>query len=457
MIQLAQRIRLGREVPADMLRTLAGKLKTIPAAESAAEVSGRKGRIPTQADNGDPAGELESLATAGGVTSQRIAGLMTRISGVLHAELGTALLAHCYAYHGSSQASALTYDPDFIRRHDLYPRGRPSAAAWPAAKLQHGKDGGSRMTGSLSGLGIQLHQLEVQASAQSFGRGDWNGLVPAMLSATRMVPRTLRSDRAQEYVALSAGLGRELLALCVSDALSDQWCAPRISRLLSPLRRERLESLLSRGSFSDAVVVLSPSELFLLGQAYLIGIKVLPARACGRLAPFLQFEGAGCAGDVLKTPALMSPALDRLREIVPGEGSPALDAFLKEVEQYGPFMWRRIGLTENSLRFCDTYELLQNFTPLDLLFERIFDLKIRVAEIGYSASLPASIGGMLEQQALQNLITDPASPRIDSWDGVIEQIGRLGPGNSRGWVEELLNQRMLSIYSGKPNDKPEKL
>jgi hypothetical protein len=453
MIRLSRNINQSREGQAESLKALSAKLKTIPAADSTPEPGGRKGRPQTQAITADLPGELESLAADPGRAPRRMAELMKRTAAVLHAELGTVLLAYCYTYHSSSQSSALTYDPDFVRKHAFYPRERSSAQEWLPARMERGSGGGGRITGSLSGLGIQLHQLEMQTSAQSFGKGDWNRLLPAMLSGTRLVPRVLRSERAREFVALTTSLGRELLALCASEPPSERWCAPHISELLSPLRRERLDGLLHRGSFIDAAEALSPSELFLLGQAYLIEAGVLPPSEAARIAPFLRFEEAARAGVAATPPSFSSPALDRLREIVPADGLPALDSFLGEVEQYGPLLWHRLGLEENAFRYCDTYELLRNFTAPDLLFERIVDLKIRVAEIGYSAGLPASIGGLLEQQAIQNIITDPASPRVDSWDGVIQQIRRLGPGNSRGWVEELLNQGTLAIYSAKPNDK----
>jgi hypothetical protein len=457
MIQLTRKINLSGEAPADLLQSLAGKIMKLPAPEASSGIAGTKGRPSEQSGYELLAKELESLALRhkGGGAAEPMAGLVKQVAGVLHAELGITLLAHCYAYHGTSQTAALTYDPDFIRKHEFYPRGRPAPAGWLPAELEQGKERGSLITGSLSGLGIQLHTVEMGASAQSFGIKDWSGFVPAMLSGIRAVPRSLQSERAQEYVALTVRLGRELLASRVSDPRSGQWCDQYISMLLSPLRRERLDRFLSRGSFGDAVGVLSPSELFLLGEAYLVALDMLPSPARARLAAFVQSDGAGRVQDALKAPEFASPALDRLREIIPREGSPALDDFQDEVEQFGPFVWRRFGLTANSFRFCDSYEQLQNHPSSDLLFGRIFDLKIRLAEVGYSVGLPAAISGDLAELAIQNLITDPAAASVDSWSDVVEQISRLGPWSVRDWIQELLNLGRLSLRPGKQTDGPE--
>ncbi len=382
---------------------------------------------------------------------------MARAAGLLNTELGTMLLAHSYADYESPRAAGLALDPEFIRKHDFFPAGESSPSRWSAAELVQDKQRGNLITGSLSGVAFQLHQIEAGASAQSFGRKDWNKLVPALLSGIRMVPQSLRSERAQEFVALSVRLGRELVAAGAADPSFKAWCNQYLPLLLSALRRERFEDLLRGGDVTGAVDLFSPSELFSLGEAYLISQGILPAGACGGVASFLRYSGNGCGhSPERRAPELVSPVLERLGKVIPPDGSSQYRNFQREVEQYGFPLWRRFDLTDLSFQFCDTYEQLQTYAAPELLFERISDLKIRLAEIGHATGLPASIGGLVGELAIQNLVTDPASATVETWDEVMKQIGRLGPYQVRGWVEELLNQGDLSNQPGKTGEKVEK-
>jgi hypothetical protein len=66
-----------------------------------------------------------------------------------------------------------------------------------------------------------------------------------------------------------------------------------------------------------------------------------------------------------------------------------------------------------------------------LLFDRINDLKIRLAETSYAAGLPASLAGPLGELAIKSLLADPASVQIDRWSDVIDGIARLESQDAR--------------------------
>jgi hypothetical protein len=207
---------------------------------------------------------------------------------------------------------------------------------------------------------------------------------------------------------------------------------------------DRLADRVRRQDPIGALELLSPSELFFLGEAYLGDVGALPLRVRDRLCAY------GCNLDApAKAPDIMSPALERLREIVPAEGSADLDAFEREVGQYGCNVERRLGLAEVSLQLCDPYERLQDSVSPDLLFDRIIDLKIKLAETGYAAGAPASVAGMVGDLALEYLVADSASIPAGSWNDLMKQIMLLSPGHHFMWMEELLNRGFLSVYSGK--------
>lgn len=445
-IQLVKKLQGSRERHSDWLQALAAEVRKLPASASAAATSQNK--VPSPPGNAyeDLARELEAPSDPIILRDYPawVQGVLKQVAAVLHTELGLALLGHCYAYDGSPQTAVLSYDPDFIRKHDFYPHRQPSQPGWTGAALleEPGNERGGVITGSLAGLQIQLNRLETAASAQSFGRWGSGKVLPAMLSGMRVIHPQLRTDRAQEYVALSVRLGRELMALCLSAPATDGWCDQHLSALISPLRRNQVADFVTRGDLIGAMEELSPSELFFLGEAYLAEVGTLPARACRRLCAY------GCDLDApMKAPEIMSPALERLREIIPAAASAESDAFQREVEQYGCSVWQRLGIPDVSLRFCDSYERLQNSALPDFLFDRIIDLKIRLAETGYSAGVPASVGGMVGESALQYLIADPASTLVGTWNDLMKEIMRLGPAHQIFWMEELLNRGALSIYS----------
>jgi hypothetical protein len=263
-----------------------------------------------------------------------------------------------------------------------------------------------------------------------------------MLSGVRIIDPQLRTDRAQEYVALSVRLGRELMAWCLSASATGEWCDQHFSALISPMRRNQVVDFVTRGDRVGAIELLSPSEMFFLGEAYLTEAGMLPASASRRLCAY------GCElTSTLKAPEIASPVLERLREIIPAAGSVESDAFQREVNQYGCSVWRRLGLSDVSLQLCDSYERLQNSDLPDFLFDRIIDLKIRLAETGYAVGVPASVAGMVGELALQYLIADPASIRIGAWDDLMKEIMGLGLAHQMMWMEELLNRGSLSVYS----------
>jgi tetratricopeptide (TPR) repeat protein len=447
------------------MKTFAENVGNLTCAEASASSSAKTDKRKSAPDFNQAASRLESLLNGPPPKPRHlddptivvtVPQMMQQISSALDTELGVALLAHCYAYYGTTQIAALSYNADFIRSHDFFRPGRSSPAFWSAALLEAGADQRGLITGLLSGLGIRMHQLEMGPSAQSFGKEPWNRLAPAILSGMRTTSRSLRSDRTQEYVALSVRLGRELLALHATAPAAAGWLDLCANGLISPIRREQLKTFLATGSFKEALDLFSPSELFLLGEAYLLSSEILPASTCHRLTGFVRRAGNACGKESFgKAPEFSSPTLERLRKIVPSAASPELETFQKEVEQYGFLAWRRIGLADNSFRFYESYEQLQFPSTMDILFERFNDLKIRLAEISYSAGLPASVNELLGDMALQRLVTDPATANIQNWKGVIDQIEKLGPDQCRGWVEELLGTGALSAYSGKSIQHPE--
>jgi hypothetical protein len=141
------------------------------------------------------------------------------------------------------------------------------------------------------------------------------------------------------------------------------------------------------------------------------------------------------------------PVLARIREIVPTDRSSEARQFRREVDQYGILLRRRVGLSQLSFSLADSYEQLERNSREELLYERICDLKIKVAELSYSLGLPAYLGEVLGELAVRDILPQSAAVRTNSWKLALEQIGRLEPENARNWVEELMNRGILAIPS----------
>ncbi len=430
------------------MRSLAAAIRRLPDPGAKPVASRNQATLRARTTFADLAAQLESTPDPKTLRNYTAWAERTlnEVTAALHTELGVALLGHCYAYYGSPQTAALSYDPEFIRKHDFYPHREPSAPGWSAAELLVEKDNerGESIVGSLAGLQTTMNRLEMAASAQSFGKWEAGRLLPAMLSGMRAVNPQLRTDRAQEFVALSVRLGRELAASCLTARAGDPWCLHHLTLIFSPSRMDQATDLLSRRGPVAALELLSPSELLFLGEAYLGNIGVLPARARSRLCAY------GCDPDPKeRVSGISSPALDRLREIIPADGSADSDAFQREVGQYGCCISRRLGLSQVSFQFCDSYELLQSSASPAFLFDRINDLKIRLAETGYAAGAPASVAGLIGELALEYLVADPALVRVGSWSDLVKETMHVATGHYYMWMEELLNRGSLSVYSGR--------
>src|SRR5262249_52384207 len=139
---------------------------------------------------------------------------------------------------------------------------------WPIARLEQSESTGSFCAGSLSGLGFELSRLETAQSVQNFGRREGRGLVPTILSGMRVIRRSQRSDRAQEDVALTVRRAREVLALSSLEEELSRWCEDFLGTRIPPRRREQVLRLVREGKPQVAAEILSPSELFLMGEEY---------------------------------------------------------------------------------------------------------------------------------------------------------------------------------------------
>ena len=383
--------------------------------------------------------------------------LLSDIAAGLHAELGIALLAYCYGVSGSPEVDMLAFDPVLVRKHDF--REKSPKGGWSRAYLKNDPSGRSALAGSLAGLSHQLSRLEMAQAVQTFGRRDGTELIPAIVSGVRAVAPGLRSDRAQEYVALAAQVGREVVAHSSMDQRIAEWLQSYLERNIMPPRRERLLGRLRMHDTGTPMRELTPSEIYLIGQSYVAGI-LESGNAAGRVdleeraargADRVSDAGDGMDFSHPKTdqrlPRFFAPAVDRIAHILAGASASDAEQFRQEMNQYGILMSARVGLTQFSLPPADSYEFLEASAHPDLLYERICDLKIRLAEINYALGLPAALMEDQIRLAVRDVVPDAAAVQTTRWQLAIDRIRRLDAGAGRAWTEEMINEGILVIVA----------
>jgi hypothetical protein len=135
---------------------------------------------------------------------------------------------------------------------------------------------------------------------------------------------------------------------------------------------------------------------------------------------------------------------DRLNRIVPKPGSLEYNALQEEVSQYGMLLCSRIGLSRFSFSMIDSYERLEKSLRPQDLYERICDLKIRIAELNYALGLPASFEETEGDMALHSILAPSSQAVAGDWRYTIERISRLTEKAVLGWIDELMIRGSLS-------------
>jgi hypothetical protein len=393
--------------------------------------------------------ELLSLSTNPGGRRR----LTQELAAAFHPELGITLLAYCYAYYGSPAIDTLTFDVNFIRKHDVL-GGESSRYIWRPAHLDGNQDTSSFIAGSVAGLGYVLAGLETASAALGLTEEDAS-LLPTMLAGMRAVRPALRTERAQEYVALLTRLGRELVTIAVLDKRLSEWCDEVLGRLVSPKRHQSVSEALARLETGVVTRVLTPSELFFLGQAYLDSTENMNAdvnredvrgpSARSAAAPAADGRAAYPPDGGEQVPAVSCPVLDRLKEIVADAARVDAGAFRKEVAQYGVPLHSRLRLDTFTLASPESYEHLEQSRKKGILFDRMCDLKIRLADLHYALGLPAFVAEVEQELALRDILPKLENVQVHSWKQVLDRINRLGINNTRSWIEEALSRGWLIV------------
>jgi hypothetical protein len=291
---------------------------------------------------------------------------------------------------------------------------------WTVARFEQDEAVGGYIEGSLAGLGFELGRLQVAQATRSFSDEQETYLASTILLSSRQIPYELRTNRSQEYVALATRLGTQLIRQAATDETLDRLLCGYLERLIAPQRIQAFAAMTTSGDPGSDGGMFTRSELFLLGREYY--------KSHNRPAHDRPITSA------------VETTLNKLDALVPNRGSADYRRFEEEIEQYGILLRSRIGLSRFSFRMIDSYESLENGLRPQYLYDRLCDLKIRLAELNYELGLPAAWAEVETEFAIRAILSRNSALYTNSWRRAEETINMLTDTDVRGWIEEVRNR-----------------
>ncbi len=192
------------------------------------------------------------------------------IRGRLAPTLRDTLVGYSYVHYAPAGAQILMTNPLFVRGHDFlgmqggnhsWQTTQMFGNGWPS-------NAGGRLVGSLAGLPYALAESEqnflIPAQTQAL---IWGDLVPQMMIAAR-TPRFWTVTTAQmHWVGTHMRLGESLVAEAALDPVRRVELTRAVNRVASPNRAAMVMSAVAAAQVSDAISLLTPSELYLIASA----------------------------------------------------------------------------------------------------------------------------------------------------------------------------------------------
>jgi hypothetical protein len=120
------------------------------------------------------------------------------------------------------------------------------------------------------------------------------------------------------------------------------------------------------------------------------------------------------------------------------------NALQNEVNQCGSLLRSRIGLSLFSFDMIDSYERLGKNLHRQYLYDRMCDLKIRLAELNYDWGLPVSLGEFEAVPALNAILRPTSKALAGGWKYAIDMIHGLSGKDVLEWIDGLSSGESFS-------------
>ena len=203
------------------------------------------------------------------------------IRGKLAPTLRDTLVGYNYLHYAPPGAQILMTNPLFVRGHDFM--GMQGANhSWQTTQMYGNgwpSNAGGRLVGSIAGLPYALAESEqnflVPTQTQAL---IWGDLVPQMMLTAR-TPRFWTVTPAQmHWVGMHMRLGESLVAEAALDPARRAELSRSVNRVASPNRAALVMHAVANAEVSEAISLLTPSELYWIANSSATGSGSSPAQ-----------------------------------------------------------------------------------------------------------------------------------------------------------------------------------
>jgi hypothetical protein len=237
--------------------------------------------------------------------------------------------------------------------------------------------------------------------------------------------------RAVEYVARSLDLGEDVVGLSeMRIPAAERALYSGLSEMLSPRRAAAIQQAIDQGGVKQAIEMLTPSELYFLGQRYFTMRRLK--------TPLAELANEpGSIGDMARI----------LKDAQASDSDPAPSGSLaRELRQFGMPVMTRAGLARLELSELEPYEHAMSFSDTTRMAERAQDLKLILARVSHrqvsSAALAQTAG--LVREFLKNVAKNAreaaggTTQAESDWEGLLSTLdGRLAESVLRAFLDVL--------------------
>ncbi len=363
--------------------------------------------------------ESQQHALSAPVAQEKLAELRRQFTPFI----GEALLGVVYASLNDLSGGQVAALPQLTRQHELSVNPWGRAEFDPAKKL---------VRGSVAQAGLALAASDSYApgvEGKSAGKS-----VPSMpiTAATRQAQHLVDGRkltlRAAEYVVRSLDLGEDVIALSeMRFPAAERTLNSGLRDMLSPRRAAAVQKTLDQGGVKQAIEMLTPSELYFLGQRFLTVRR--------QETPL---------SELANEPGSLGAMARILKDAQMSGNSPAMAGSLaNELRQFGMPVTTRAGLARLELSELEPYEHAMSFADADRLGERTQDLKLTLARASYrhisSATLAQTAG--LVREFLKDVAKNTreaaggTAQAEGDWEGLLLTLdGRLAENTLRAFL-----------------------
>jgi hypothetical protein len=362
LLGAAQNLATGTGDAAEHIRTLEAEAAKLPSLEIPKAVKGKQ-RQNLEAFQTKGIGAILAKLRERIGNRQEVAKLAQELQAEISPQVALALAGIVYAYFLNPDDLLVSEDPLLLRKHQFVPlNSSDGKAVLQGAELFSSSEGpGSYFTGGFGDFSAAAGQLAVAGTGQN--ERNSGAAFGAQVAALRGADWKLLQEDDLRLLGLKIRVAREWMVQAAREPALRSDLGEALLGLLSLSRRAKLLNGLRAQDWATVWEVVSLSDLYQLGDAYLRRYRADPWR---------------------------SPVTVALRQASAGNDGSRLE-FL------GPLHRVRRQCGHPHLLPLGPYEEYERYLHPSVMGERLAELKLYLAEHMDRAGLPAALFGLLAE------------------------------------------------------------